>query len=86
MEHLNKMFGFIFKQPIHKTLRQMRLVSIGAIYFCGYMMWDMWVWYKSAADLKEVGDTAFLGFAALVLGTFWKAASAIIEQHKDDDG
>lgn len=82
---LNNMFGFVLTQPIHLTLRQMRIVSIVAVCFCGWLLFDMWQWYKLSADINKGGDVAFWGFAAAMLGAFWKAIDNITAKHGKDD-
>lgn len=80
------MFGFMFNQPIHKTLRDMRVIQIFSIAFSFWLLYDLISWYKQVADLSVNGDAAFLAFAGALVGTIWKAVSSINEiVTKDDD-
>ena len=78
------MFSFIWSQPIYKTLTQLRIISIIAIVFTGYMLWDMWIWFKDIHPLPEGWTVAFFGFAGAVLAAFWKAINHIQDSIKED--
>lgn len=84
-ETKNKVFRYYLKQPIHKTLIQLRIVSVSLIFFCMYFLWDMWVWFKSRNDLPDGWDVAFWAFAGSILGIIWKAIQNIQDGHKRDE-
>ena len=75
---MKKIFGFIFSQPLHITIRQLRLFQLGAMIFSFYLLWDLMEWYMANADLSQ-GDAAFLAFAGALIGAIWKAISSMNE-------
>ena len=75
----------MWSQPLYKTLTQLRVISVIAICFTGYMLWDMWTWFKAAHPLPENWEVAFFGFAGAVLGAFWKAINHIQDSIKEDE-
>jgi len=79
-----KAFEFLWLQPIHQSIRQLRIVSICAIIWSFDELHELMTWYMLNADLKN-GDTAFFAFAAALLAAIWKSVSSIVEQHKKDD-
>lgn len=81
---MNAVFGQYLKQPLHETLRQMRLASIIAIIFCGHLLYEMWLFYSAVADINNGGDVGFWGFAVAILGAFWKAVNSLTDRHEKD--
>jgi len=72
------MFGFIVSQPIHKTLAQMKVIYIMAL-------WVTFNWTEALLNkipaLEQGADAVIVGvyfanFAALI-GIFWKAINEI---------
>lgn len=63
----------------------MKVVSVAAIIFAGYMLWDMWSWFKTLEQLPEGWSAAFFGFAGAVIGGFWKAIDHLTQKSKDCD-
>ena len=86
MKNLNDMFGFIFTQPIHKTLRQMRLATISLLMFSCYLM-DRLVTILEKSNTLSDGQTAaaVATLTAALSAAVWKGISNLAEPHKDDD-
>lgn len=84
-EQKTSMFRNYVNQPIHKTLTQLRVVSITLICFGMWLLHDMWQWFKSQESLPNGWDVAFWGFAAAVLGIIWKAVQHIQDKHDKDE-
>lgn len=79
-----EVLGNYAHQPLHKTLTQMRIVSIALILFGLFMLWDMWTWFKTQENLPSGWDVAFWGFAGAVLGIVWKAIQHIQDKNDAD--
>lgn len=81
---LKEMFGFIFTQPIHKTLRQMRLATIALLYVSVDMMYRLIDMLGSAISMEQT--IAAVGvLAAAIFATIWKGIQNLTDVHKDDD-
>lgn len=82
----DKMFGFIFKQPIHKTLRQMRVATILLLIVSCDIMYRLLSILEKSSDLSSGETLAAVGtLTAAVFATIWKGISNLSEPHKDDD-
>lgn len=83
---MEKMFGFIFQQPIHKTLRQMRVATILLLVASVDIMYRLVVILEKGGELspaQTMGAVATL--AAAVFAAIWKGISNLAEVHKNDD-
>lgn len=83
---MEKMFGFIFQQPIHKTLRQMRIATILLLVASVDIMYRLVAILEKGGELspaQTMGAVATL--AAAVFAAIWKGISNLAEAHKDDD-
>lgn len=84
-ESNNRMFAIYSRQPLHKTLVQFRVISIILIFFCLWLIHDMWEWFKTKVELLgNSWDVAFWGFAGIVIGIVWKAIQNIQDSHSVD--
>lgn len=82
----DKMFGFVFQQPIHKTLRQMRIATILLLVVSVDIMYRLVAILEKGGELspaQTMGAVATL--AAAVFAAIWKGISNLAEAHKDDD-
>lgn len=81
---IERMFGFIVKQPIHVTLRQMRIIQVALIISSQMLLWRI-------VDALKVLDPAqaamaFGAIAAALIAQIWSAVSSIHKGNaKDDD-
>lgn len=84
MDAFEKMFGFIWQQPIHVTLRQMRIVPVGLIISSQLLLWEI------VRSLKVLDATqaamAFGAIAAALIAAIWKSVDSLHRSNlKDDD-
>lgn len=78
------MFGFIWTQPIHKTLRQMRIATIALLCVSVDMMYRLIEMLGSAISMEQT--IAAVGvLAAAVFATIWKGIQNLSDGHKEDD-
>jgi hypothetical protein len=80
------MFGFIFDQPIHKSLRQMRLATIALLVVSVDIMYRLIAILEQGGEMspaQTVGAVAAL--ATAVFASIWKGISNLAEVHKEDD-
>lgn len=83
---LSNMFGFVVKQPIHKSLRQMRFIAIIVIGVSIDILYRLVSILESTSALSPVQTVGVVGtLAAAVLGAIWKGISNLSEGHKADD-
>lgn len=86
MSGFEAMFGFIWKQPIHKTIRQLRLPTIALLIVSVDIMYRLVDILEIGSELSPAQSTAAVGvLAAAVFASIWKGISNISESHKDDD-
>ena len=81
-----EMFGFIFEQPIHKTLRQMRLATVGMLFVSVDIMYRLVGILEKGGELspaQTMGAVATL--AAAVFAAIWRSIANLSESHKEDD-
>jgi hypothetical protein len=86
MDSLEKMFGFIFVQPIHKTLRQMRIATVILLYCSMDIMYRLIRILESSNQLSTEQTVGAVGvLAAAVFATVWKGIQNLQDAQKDDD-
>lgn len=82
----DKMFGFVFQQPIHKTLRQMRIATILLLIISVDIMYRLVAILEKGGELSPTQTMGAVGtLAAAVFAAIWKGISNLAEAHKDDD-
>lgn len=74
------MFGFIWKQPIHQTLRQVRLVPVALIVSSQLLLWEI-VYRLDKLDAAE-SAMAYSVIAAALITSIWKGVDSL---HKPND-
>jgi hypothetical protein len=83
MDAFEKMFGFIWQQPIHVTLRQMRIVPVGLIISSQLLLWEI------VRSLKLLDPTqaavAYGAIAAALITAIWQGLKFIKEGNEKDD-
>ena len=77
---LNNMFGFIFSQPIHQSLRQMRIVQVGLLGSSQYLLWSI-VNKLETLDPAQAA-MAYATIAAALIAAIWKGVDAL---HRSND-
>lgn len=80
---LNNMFGFILKQPIHITLRQMRITHVTLLVSSQYMVWEI------IQNVKDTDPTqaaiAYTAIAGTLIATIWKSIDGLHKANKKDE-
>ena len=83
MESFKAMFGFIFSQPIHVTLRQMRIAQVLLIFSSQALLW------KIVDELKLLDPAqaamAFGAIAAALIAAIWKGVDSLHRGNIKDD-
>lgn len=83
MDAFDRMFGFIIRQPIHVTLRQMRIVPVGLIISSQLLLWEI------VRSLKELDPTqsaiAYGAIAAALITSIWQGLKHITDKAAKDD-
>jgi hypothetical protein len=79
------MFGFIFTQPIHKTLQLMRVIHIAALYVT-YQWADTiiseLISIVVTPDNQITVITLYIGLYGTLLATFWKSINDMRKPHE----
>lgn len=79
---VNKMFGYIFEQPLHVTLRQMRLIHIFALYSADRLLWAL---VGMLADFDPVAAATATGaIAAALIAAIWRGLDGLNNTVKKD--
>lgn len=82
----NKVIGFMFTQPLHKTLRQMRLATIALLAVSCDIMYRLVDILEAGTSLSPGQTTAAVAtLAAAVFAALWKGISNLAEPHRADD-
>lgn len=83
MQIFKNMFGFIFNQPVHITLRQMRLVQVFVI-----INSQMLLWYICNIMLLLDSTQAAIGLSAVMLAevaAIWKCVDSLRLNNMKDE-
>ena len=78
------MFGFIWTQPIHITLRQMRLVHVGLIISSQLLLWRI-VDNLETLDPME-SAMAYGTIASALIVAIWASINGLHKSNGKDDG
>jgi hypothetical protein len=79
---LNNMFGFIIEQPIHITLRQMRLLPVTLLLNSQLLLW---VIVDKLAEMDPTQSAMAYGTIAVTLiASIWKGFDGLIKSHDKD--
>ena len=82
-QSLNSMFGFIWKQPVHVSLRQMRLLQVGLVI---NSQWLLWVIVGKLEILEPTQAAVALGaIAAALIAQIWAAVGSVHKSNVRDD-
>lgn len=90
MEQKNKspfdaMVGEVFKQPLHKTLRQYRLMTVFVLGCSIDIMYRLLAILEEANRLSEGQQiAAIVGLATALITAIWKGIANLSEPHKED--
>jgi len=76
-------FGFIWTQPLHVTLRQMRIVPVGLIISSQLLLWEI-VRTLKLLDPSQAA-MAFGAIAAALIAAIWKGVDSLHRSNIKDD-
>lgn len=80
---ISAMFGFIITQPVHVSLRQMRLVSVALITSSQILLWEI------VDSLKTLDPTqaamAYGTIAVTLIAAIWKGIDSLNQGNVKDD-
>lgn len=79
---INNMFSFIWMQPIHVTLRQMRFVQVGLILSSQWLLWEI-VDRLQLMDPVQAG-MAYGAIAAALIAQIWSAVNSMSKPNQED--
>lgn len=83
MEMIDNVFGFMVKQPLHVTLRQMRIVPVGLIVSSQALLWEI-VRTLKLLDPSQAA-MAFGAIAAALIAAIWKGVDSLHRSNIKDD-
>ena len=79
----DNVLGFIIKQPLHITLRQMRIVPVGLIISSQLLLWEI-VRTLKLLDPSQAA-MAFGAIAAALIAAIWKGVDSLHRSNLKDD-
>lgn len=82
-EAISNVFGFMVKQPLHITLRQMRIVPVGLIISSQLLLWEI-VRTLKLLDPSQAA-MAFGAIAAALIAAIWKGVDSLHRSNIKDD-
>ena len=82
-EAISNVLGFMVKQPLHITLRQMRIVPVGLIISSQLLLWEI-VRTLKLLDPSQAA-MAFGAIAASLIAAIWKGVDSLHRSNIKDD-
>ena len=80
---INNVFGFMWQQPLHQTLRQMRLIQVGLIINSQILLWHI---VDKLHVLEPTQAAMALGaIAAALITQIWAAVASISKPNGKDE-
>jgi hypothetical protein len=83
MQALDNMLGFIVKQPLHVTLRQMRIVPVGLIVSSQLLLWEVVRSLRVSDPTQAAMAYSALGLALIT--SIWQGLKHITDKAEKDD-
>ena len=78
------MSNHITEQPLHKTIRQYRVVAISGIIFLGYMLVKCWNFFElNHQEMSAESAAGFFTLVAAILAAFNKCINNIQEKNEE---
>ena len=82
---INNIFSFLWTDPLHESLRKMRLVSVGLIIVSVDIMYALVRVIENSKALDSIEGLSAMGVLALgVFTSLWKAVDNITAKHGKD--
>ncbi len=83
MDAFKAVFGFMWQQPLHVTLRQMRIVPVGLIISSQLLLWEI---VRSLKQLDPVqAAIAYSAIGMALITAIWQGLKYIREGNVKDD-
>lgn len=83
LDALDNVFGFIIKQPLHITLRQMRIVPVGLIISSQLLLWEIVRMLKILDPTQAAMAYSAIGLALIT--SIWQGLKHITDSTSKDD-
>jgi len=75
----------MIKTPLHKLIRQYRILAIAIILYFAFMLEDMWVWFEVNHQNLTMHSAGVFGSLVLLIGGGLKfALENIMKEHSGD--
>lgn len=80
---INNVLGFMWQQPLHQTLRQMRLIQVGLVI---NSQWLLWVIIDKLHVLEPTQAAIALGaIAAALITQIWASVASLSKSNSKDE-
>lgn len=79
----DNVFGFMVKQPLHVTLRQMRIVPVGLIISSQLLLWEIVRMLKILDPTQAAMAYSAIGLALIT--SIWQGLKHITDSTSKDD-
>jgi len=83
LEAFDNVLGFIIKQPLHITLRQMRIVPVGLIISSQLLLWEIVRMLKILDPTQAAMAYSAIGLALIT--SIWQGLKHITDSTSKDD-
>lgn len=83
LDAIDNVFGFIIKQPLHITLRQMRIVPVGLIISSQLLLWEIVRMLKILDPTQAAMAYSAIGLALIT--SIWQGLKHITDSTSKDD-
>jgi hypothetical protein len=83
LEAIDNVFGFMVKQPLHITLRQMRIVPVGLIISSQLLLWEIVRMLKILDPTQAAMAYSAIGLALIT--SIWQGLKHITDSTSKDD-
>lgn len=83
LQALDNMLGFIIKQPLHVTLRQMRIVPVGLVISSQLLLWEVVRSLKVLDPAQAAMAYSAIGLALIT--AIWQGLKHITDKAEKDD-
>ena len=83
LEAVENVFGFMVKQPLHITLRQMRIVPVGLVISSQLLLWEIVRMLKILDPTQAAMAYSAIGLALIT--SIWQGLKHITDSTSKDD-
>ena len=83
LESIKTVLGFFWQQPLHKTLRQMRILQVGLIVNSQALLWYIATSLQKLDPVAAVG--AYSAIAITLIPMMWKAVDSLSTKISEDE-